>query len=152
MRECLGEKDDLIGGGEVILAVVGFTDFDVDTKGLDLGGISNGGAVNIGVALFPNGEAEIPEVQYEGGGEMSCRITIMESSLAVVVIVCAEPRGGVTATQEVRPADGVLVVIGAFYKPEVWVIWIRGPVEGGCPGKEICLNAMENALDHGRSY
>ena len=44
------------------------------------------------IPVFPNREAEIPEVSHKGWSEVCRGVFIMEVSEGVVLVVCSEPR------------------------------------------------------------
>ena len=46
------------------------------------------------IPVFPNREAEIPEVSHKGWSEVCIGIFIMEVSEGVVLVLCLEPRRG----------------------------------------------------------
>ena len=91
---------------------VNFGDFVVNPERQNVFSFVDGCSVNIRVALSPNSKTEVPELKNQVGGQVCGGVSIMEVAFALVVVMSAEPGGGIPAAEKIGPSDGCLVLVG----------------------------------------
>jgi len=69
----------------------------------------------------------------------------------MVVVVGTKPGSSISAAEKVGPANSSLMDVGTLDKAEIGIVGIGRPVEGGGAWKQVSSDAVEHALNHGRS-